>query len=137
LENLSGSDALLTLRGRGIVDRPFELVAEIRRDAERRYREKEQALTAKLKELQDQLAQLERVGEGETIILTDKEREAIERFRSEMLAVRRDLREVKRALREDIDRLDAWLKFANIGAVPLLLGVGATCWAVLRRRRRA
>lgn len=137
LENLSGSDALLSLRGRGIVDRPFELVAEIRRDAERRYREKEQALTAKLKELQDQLAQLERVGEGETIILTDKEREAIERFRSEMLAVRRDLREVKRALREDIDRLDAWLKFANIGAVPLLLGVGATCWAVLRRRRRA
>ena len=137
LENLSGSDALLTLRGRGIVDRPFELVAEIRRDAERRYREKEQALTAKLKELQDQLAQLERVGEGETIILTDKEREAIERFRSEMLAVRRDLREVKRALREDIDRLDAWLKFANIGAVPLLLGVGATCWALLRRRRKS
>jgi len=137
LENLSGSDALLTLRGRGVVDRPFELVAEIRRDAERRYREKEQALTAKLKELQDQLAQLERVGEGETIILTDKEREAIERFRAEMLAVRRDLREVKRALREDIDRLDAWLKFANIGAVPLLLGVGATCWALLRRRRKS
>jgi len=54
-----------------------------------------------------------------------------------MLAVRRDLREVKRALREDIDRLDAWLKFANIGAVPLLLGVGATCWALLRRRRKS
>lgn len=135
LENLSGSDALLSLRGRGIVDRPFELVAEIRRDAERRYREKEQALTAKLKELQDQLARLERVDKGETVILTDKEREAIERFRGEMLAVRRELREVKRALREDIDRLDAWLKFANIGAVPLLIGIGGLGYAAWRRRR--
>lgn len=136
LENLSGSEALLSLRGRGVVDRPFELVADIRRDAERRYREKEQALTTKLKELQDQLARLEKVGEGEAVILTDKEREAIERFRGEMLTVRRELREVKRALREDIDRLDAWLKFANIGAVPLLLGAGAVGWAVVRRRRR-
>ena len=136
LENLSGSEALLSLRGRGVVDRPFELVADIRRDAERRYREKEQALTTKLKELQDQLAKLERVGEGEAVILTDKEREAIERFRGEMLTVRRELREVKRALREDIDRLDAWLKFANIGAVPLLLGAGAVGWAIIRRRRR-
>ena len=68
--------------------------------------------------------------------LTDKEREAIERFRGEMLTVRRELREVKRALREDIDRLDAWLKFANIGAVPLLLGTGAVGWALVRRRRK-
>ncbi len=135
LENLSGSDALLSLRGRGVVDRPFELVADIRRDAERRYREKEQTLTAKLKDLQDQLAKLERVGEGEAVILTDKERDAIERFRGEMLTVRRELREVKRALREDIDRLDAFLKFANIGAVPLLIGAGGLGWALWRRRR--
>lgn len=136
LENLSGSDALLSLRGRGVVDRPFDMVAEIRRDAERRYREKEQTLTAKLKELQDQLAKLEQVNDGGAVILTDDDREAIERFRGEMLTVRRDLREVKRALREDIDRLDAWLKFANIGAVPLLIGVGGIGWAAWRRRRR-
>src|SRR5690606_12781434 len=76
LENLSGSGALLSLRGRGVVDRPFELVAEIRRDAERRYREKEQTLTAKLKELQDQLAKLEQVNDGGAVILTDDDREA-------------------------------------------------------------
>ena len=32
LENLSGSDALISLRGRGIIDRPFELVERLRRD---------------------------------------------------------------------------------------------------------
>ena len=65
LENLSGGDALIALRGRGIIDRPFELVSELRRDAERRFREKEPALTAKLKELQEQLAKLEKASQGE------------------------------------------------------------------------
>jgi hypothetical protein len=52
-----------------------------------------------------------------------------------MLAIRRELREVKRALREDIDRLDGWLKFANIAFVPLLVGFGGIGWAVRQRRR--
>jgi ABC-type uncharacterized transport system involved in gliding motility auxiliary subunit len=137
VENLSGSDALLSLRGRGVTDRPFDLVSTIRRDAERRFREKEMALTAKLKDVQEQLAKLERAGEGESVILSEKDRQAIDRFRSEMLTVRRELRDVKLALRRDIDRLDSWLKFANIGAVPLLIGIGALGWAAWRRRGAA
>jgi ABC-type uncharacterized transport system involved in gliding motility auxiliary subunit len=137
LENLSGSDALISLRGRGVTDRPFELVNRIRRDAERRFREKEQALTAKLKDVQEQLAKLEKAGEGDSVILSDKDRQAIEKFRSEMLTVRRELRDVKLALRQDIDRLEGWLKFANIGAVPLLIGIGGLGWAAWRRRRVA
>ena len=48
LENLTGSDALISLRGRGIADRPFELVNQLRREAEVRYLSSEQALTARL-----------------------------------------------------------------------------------------
>ena len=135
LDNLSGSEALIALRGRGAEDRPFKLVNELRRDAERRYREKEQALTAKLKEVQDQLAKLEKTGEGGSVILSENDRQAIEKFRGDMLSIRRELREVKRALREDIDRLDGWLKFANIALVPLLIGVGGIGWAARHRRR--
>ena len=52
-----------------------------------------------------------------------------------MLATRRELREVKRALRQDIYRLDGWLKFANIALVPLLIGFGGLGWAAMQRRR--
>jgi ABC-type uncharacterized transport system involved in gliding motility auxiliary subunit len=135
LDNLSGSESLIALRGRGAEDRPFKLVNELRRDAERRYREKEQALTAKLKDVQDQLSKLEKAGEGGSVILSENDRQAIDKFRADMLATRRELREVKRALREDIDRLDGWLKFANIALVPLLIGAGGLGWAALRRRR--
>jgi ABC-type uncharacterized transport system involved in gliding motility auxiliary subunit len=134
LDNLSGSDALIALRGRGADDRPFTLVNELRRDAERRYREKEQSLTSKLKEVQDQLSKLERAGGDGGVILSESDRQAIDKFRGDMLSIRRELREVKRALREDIDRLGGWLKFTNIALVPLLIGVGGLGWATLRRR---
>ena len=134
LDNLSGSDQLIGLRARGVEERPFKLVNELRRDAEQRYREKEQLLTNKLKDVQGQLAKLES-GEGGSTLLTESEKQTIEKFRSDLLATRRELREVKRALREDIDRLDGWLKFANIALVPLLIGFGGIGWAALQRRR--
>jgi ABC-type uncharacterized transport system involved in gliding motility auxiliary subunit len=136
LDNLGGSEALITLRARGADDRPFTLVADLRRDAERAYREKEQALTQKLKEVQEQLSKLETGGEAGATILSESDRHAIERFRADMLNVRRDLREVKRALRADIDHLNNWLQFFNIAFVPLLIGAGGIAYAVMQRRRR-
>lgn len=136
LDNLGGSEALITLRARGGDDRPFTLVADLRRDAERAYREKEQALTQKLKEVQEQLSKLEAGGEAGATILSESDRHAIERFRADMLNVRRDLREVKRALRADIDHLNNWLQFFNIAFVPLLIGAGGIAYAVMQRRRR-
>jgi ABC-type uncharacterized transport system involved in gliding motility auxiliary subunit len=136
LENLSGSEALLSLRGRGVTDRPFEKVNDIRRDAEQRFRDKEQGLTTKLKGLQDQLTKVERQTESGEVVLSDKDRAAIEKFRGEMVSTRRELRDVKLALRQDIDRLDGWLKFINIAGVPLLIAC-AGLWYASRRRRPA
>jgi gliding motility-associatede transport system auxiliary component len=135
LDNLSGSESLIALRARGTDERPFKLVAELRRDAERRYREKEQVLTAKLKEVQDKLAKFETGAEGGNVILSESDRQSIDKFRADMLSTRRELREVKRALREDIDRLDGWIKFANIALVPLLIGAVGVGFAAMQRRR--
>ena len=92
-------------------------------------------LTARLREVQTKLAGLEKQSDGENLVLTDKDRQEIEKFRGDMLSVRRELREVKRELRKDIDRLDGVLKFANIAAVPLLIGFAGIGWAAYRRRR--
>ena len=95
LENLSGSDALIALRGRGVKERPFTMVEEIRRDSEKIFREKEQALTAKLKTVEGELQKLEVVGEDGKTLITDKEREMVDKFRGEMIETRRELRDVK------------------------------------------
>lgn len=135
LENLSGSDALIALRGRGVRERTFTLVEDLRREAERRFRETEEQLTKRLAELQSELTKLETSG-GDAIVLSAADQAAAEKFRAEMLNIRRELRDVKLALRRDIDRLDGWLKFANIAAVPLVIAASGIGWSVWRTRGR-
>ncbi len=74
LENLTGSDALLALRGRGIKERNFTLVENLRRDAERQYREKEEALTAKLKSVEAELQKLQTAAATNNVIADETER---------------------------------------------------------------
>jgi gliding motility-associatede transport system auxiliary component len=142
LENLADAEALVGLRGRGTSYRPFTLVETLRRDAEALYRAKEQELQQRLKELQQQLAGIEKPGDaqgapGGEVMLSADDKAAIERFRGEMLTVRKQLRDVQHALRSDIERLEDRVKFVNIAAVPLVLcGVGGIV-AVFRRLKRA
>jgi ABC-type uncharacterized transport system involved in gliding motility auxiliary subunit len=137
LENLTGSPALSALRGRGVKSRPFELLESIRRDAEMQYRQTEQSLTGRLEELQKKVSamQVREDGQGKAI-LSDEDQRTIESYRGDILATRRELREVQRALREDIDRLQGILTFVNIAVVPILFGLGLIVLAAARRRRR-
>lgn len=138
LENLSGSDALIGLRGRGRSDRPFTLVEDIRRDAERRYRAEERRLQDELKDLQVELNGIRhRESEAGEVLLTAEDKAALDRFRGQILSVRRKLRDVQLALRTDIDRLQTWVKFINIAAVPLLLGFVIAAVGMIRHHGRA
>ena len=141
LENLAGGASLSHLRGRAISNRPFHLVREIRQRAERRYRQKEQELQKKLEAVRGKLNKLIR-RESKTeslaseVILKPEEKKAIESFRREMSSIRKELRGVQHELRKDIDLLDTWLKFLNIAAIPLLLGLGIIVFIFLGRLRR-
>ena len=137
LENLTGGEALSGLRGRGVDDRPFEYVDGIRRDAEQQFRQKEQALLTKLTNVRNELSKVEKRTKDGGVILTDADRAAIEKFRGEMIETRKELRDVKHAMRADIDALEGFLKFINIAGVPLLLGFGGLALAYFRRRRSA
>jgi ABC-type uncharacterized transport system involved in gliding motility auxiliary subunit len=140
LDNLAGSDALIGLRGRGLAARPFDLVQKIRTEADARYLAKAQALQERLKDTEKKLASLQKEGQGGSHqILTAAQQKEIDKFRDDMLATRKSLRDVQHALRVDIDRLDALLKFVNIGLIPILISIAAIVIALvraLRRRRR-
>ncbi len=138
LENLTGSPALSALRGRGVQSRPFELLESIRREAETQYRATEQSLTGRLEELQKRVSamQVRDDGTGQAI-LSEEDQRTIESYRGDILATRRELREVQRALREDIERLQGILTFVNIALVPILFGIALIVVAAVRRRRRA
>jgi ABC-type uncharacterized transport system involved in gliding motility auxiliary subunit len=136
VDNMAGTSALIGLRSRGVTSRPFKTVEDIQHEAELRYRSKEQALLGKLKEIEGKLKDLQtkETKEGRTVILSSEQKAAIENFRRETIAIRKELRGVQRALREDIDRLDAWLKVINIGLMPAVVVVFAVILGLVRRR---
>lgn len=137
LDNLGGSDALIGLRGRTESARPFHRVQKIRQAAERKYRDKEKSLQAKLEDVRSKLESLQRRrGTEGDMVLSPDDKAAIEDFRTRMIVVRKDLRGVQRELRLDIDRLDAMLKFFNIAFIPLLLGAATIVFTLFRRARR-
>lgn len=137
LDNLSGSNALVSLRGHAVATRDFALVRRLRSDAELLYRAKERELQTKLKATEKKLKDLQtKERTAGKAIMTKQQIAAVESFRGEMLRIRKQLRHVRLALRQDIDRLGAALKFFNIGFVPLLIAAFALVFGLLRRRRQ-
>jgi ABC-type uncharacterized transport system involved in gliding motility auxiliary subunit len=139
IDNLAGGEALLSLRGRGLSQRPFEVVRDLEAEAETRFRQTEQDLTQRLKDAEERMQQ---IGRGQTagadgqIILTPAQQQEIERFRADMLQTRGELRDVQHALRQDIDQLKNRLTLINIAAVPGAVIVIAILAALFRPTRR-
>ena len=137
LDNLAGSDDLISLRSRARSDRPFRVVEQLRRQAEQQFLATEKALQEKLAETEKQIAELQsKASEASGQILTQQENQAIESFRRQMLVTRKQLRDVQHDLRKDIESLEDRLKFANIGLVPLAVFVVALVLALIRHQRR-
>ena len=137
LDNLSGSNSLIGLRGRAPSGRPFTVVQNIRQKAELEFRAKEQKLKEKLEETRNKLLTLQRPGDdkGPFVISTD-DKSAIDNIKNQMIATRGELRDVQLALRKDLENLEALLKFINIGLIPLLIALGAIIVTVTGRIRR-
>ena len=69
-------------------------------------------------------------------MLTEDQRDAIIEFTNERGRIRRELRDVRHSLREDIETLETSLKFINIGLVPIVIGIGGLLAGLHRMRRR-
>ncbi|MBU0808761.1 MAG: Gldg family protein [Gammaproteobacteria bacterium] len=136
LDNLAGSEALISVRSRGRFTRPFEVVDAIQREAEVKFREKEQALQAQLADTEQKLAQLQQSDDPSKVMeLTPEQQAAVQQFVQQKLAIRKELRNVRYQLNADIEALGGTLKFLNIALVPLLLTLGVLALWLWRRRK--
>ncbi|MBW8268513.1 GldG family protein [Caldovatus aquaticus] len=144
-DTLAGGDALISLRSRGESLRPFTLVEDIRREADRKFRARERELQQTLEQTERRLRELRQGpaagsaqgGQAAGAVITPEQRAEIDRARAEILRTRQELRTVQLELRRDIERLETWLRIANIALVPALLTLFAVFLGVARARRRA
>ena len=138
VENLSGSDDLISLRMRGNTDRPFTVVRAMQADADLKFRDTLGRAAGRGWPLPNrQIAQLQQGGGGSATTLSPQQKAEIERVRREIAGTRAQLRDVQRNLRADIDRLGTVLAFINILLVPCLVTAFAIVFGWIRRRRAA
>ena len=122
VDNLTGSSALISIRSRGRFTRPFDVVQDLRREAEASYLNSANDLQSQLAEAERQLGELESSRDEQNLMSLSPEQEAtLVRFQQEKLRIRKALRNVRHQLDKDIEMLGSTLKFMNIVLMPLLL----------------
>ncbi len=137
---LSGSNDLISIRGRGSSAKPFEVVEDMMKKAEENSRDKIKQLNDELAETQQRLTELQRqTPDGKTVISSSDLNKEVEEFQEKERETQVELRRVQLNMRKDVEQLGNKLKFLNIGLMPLLVGLFAISlgvYKVNRRRRR-
>jgi ABC-type uncharacterized transport system involved in gliding motility auxiliary subunit len=133
IENLTGSNDLISLRSRSMGVRPFTRIVALRDVAEDKFQAQERQLEEKLSATENELLTLRKASEKKS----DAETAAIEKFKVEIASTKEALRIVQRNLRQDIEVLENRLRGLNILAMPLVVVFCALLVGFLRLRRRA
>ncbi|GAP67277.1 hypothetical protein MBSD_n2595 [Mizugakiibacter sediminis] len=137
VDYLTGSSALISIRGRATARRPFTRVEALRRSADARFRTKEAELERELADTERRLAGLQQEkGKDNAQILSPAQKQELEAFLRRKLAIRRELRDVQRQLDAEIEALGSRLKFIDILLMPILVTLAALAYAWRRARRR-
>jgi ABC-type uncharacterized transport system involved in gliding motility auxiliary subunit len=144
LELATGDKLLSGLRARGGYKRPFEKVEELRKAAETRYLTREQDLQDQIKKGEMRITELQRersvtsanVDANGFLTLSPEQAAELKKLEQTSKDARKELREVQRSLRSDIERTGTWLMVINVVLWPLGVATIATAWISLRYRRQ-
>jgi ABC-type uncharacterized transport system involved in gliding motility auxiliary subunit len=140
LEQLASGDDLISLRSRASAFRPLTVVRQMEADAQKQYFGKIQAIETELQKTTEKLQDLQKArgaGAKSAQILTPQQQLEIESFRKKVAETRKDLKDLRKNLRQDAESLVLWTKVVNIALVPLLVALAGLAVALIRRRRQA
>ncbi len=142
-ENLAGSNDLISIRSRGQFSRPFTKVQEIEQSAEERWRNEEELLQMRLQQANQRLTELQSSGPGSgaevgggNAVFDEAILSEIRKFREERKEAQSRLREVRRNLRADKERLGDVLFMLNTFLVPAILIV-VSVYAAYHSKRKS
>ncbi len=136
LDFMSGSTDMINLRSRGGIQRPFKVVAELRKSAEAKFRTEEERLQGELDKAEQRLQELQSKKQGASQLMLSPEQLAeIKSANEKKLETRKELRKVQLGLRKDVDALGNWLQFLNVGLIPLMIIVFAIAMWFSKSRR--
>jgi len=139
VEQLAGDSNLIAVRSRATLNRPFTVVKQMEEKAQERYRGKIKELEGSLQEMQTKLNELQRTKEKgqQRYVLSPEQQQELANFRKKEGEAKKELKQVRKDLRHDIDSLENRLKWLNIAAMPLAVTLSGILVAVYKRKKTA
>jgi len=137
VEQFGAGDALVTLRSRAAAFRPLTVVRQMEADAQQQYFGRLKALEDERQKTMDKLQELQKArgaSAKSAQLLTPEQQLEIESLKKKAVETQKELKEVRKTLRQDAEALVFWTKVANIALMPLLVVLLGLAAFFLKRR---
>lgn len=133
---LLGSDELMSIRAKHSIERPFELFDEIEAEAEKASLDRERQLRADVEAAEQELQNKRQELSGSNAALFQKRlQDEVERLHERVQEGNRELREIRQARREALEKEEARVRRSVLGWMPTLVLAVGLVMAVRRRQK--
>jgi ABC-type uncharacterized transport system involved in gliding motility auxiliary subunit len=131
---MGGDSDMISIRCRPTVQRPFERVKKLVADAEKKFKSKIMELKRQLDKTQAKLNELQkRKSASQQMILSPEQKRELKKFKKEQIQVRKELRELQKQFRSDLDSLENELKWFNIVLMPFCVAMFGIFFGIVRK----
>jgi ABC-type uncharacterized transport system involved in gliding motility auxiliary subunit len=138
VEQVASGEALTSLRSRADAFRPLTVVREMQARAQEQYLGRLKVLEDELQKTTEKLQELQKARGAAAkgaLIMTPEQQAEIENFRKRVNETRRELKELRKNLRQDAEALVFFTKLINIALMPLLVVLAGLAVFFLRKRK--
>jgi ABC-type uncharacterized transport system involved in gliding motility auxiliary subunit len=138
VELLAGDSNLMSIRSRTSANRPFVVVNKMEAAAQDKYQSKIDELEAGLTQARQKLSELQSSKQADQrSVLSPEQQGEIKKFQENEAQIDKQLKQVRKELRQEIDSLQNWLKWLNIALMPVVVTCIGLGLAFFKKRSRA
>ena len=128
-----GDDTLINIRSRN-QDRPFTTIVDLEKEAQSKFEDKLKKLETEQQAILQEKTKLESTGEGQNQFTLSIDPEALKDIQKKELEKRKQIREIRKELRSEIDFIQLQIKLANIVSMPALVIIAGIIFFVRKRK---
>ena len=131
-----GDDTLINIRSRN-QNRPFTTIVNLEKEAQTKFEGRLKKLEEEQQAILQEKTNLESTGEGNNQFTLRIDPEALKAIQAKELEKRKQIREIRKELRAEIDLIQLKIKLANIGMMPLLVILFGIGFFIRKRKKTA
>ena len=131
-----GDDTLINIRSRN-QNRPFTTIVNLEKKAQTKFEGRLKKLEEEQQAILQEKTKLESTGEGNNQFTLRIDPEALKAIQAKELEKRKQIREIRKELRAEIDLIQLKIKLANIGLMPALVILFGIGFFIRKRKKTA